>query len=272
MSQVFVESYQVAGAPLGPVRLTRTSPVDGTYDPTARAVRGADVVVELLREDGSVEARYPYREQDPGVYVAAASSATVRPFRRYHLRAVTADGETITAATLVPHALELLSTSADTVVYRSDEKVTLSVRPGPYPGRQNVYIRSTEALAPTEANLTPLYRELLEDDDGAIDPADLADNRKNEGTPLHEAIFYVDGVVVTVPLEWVEVAFYGPTRVTLNVLDDNLFDFVRSTRVQHEGGVGNSPGEIGSLLEYVDGGTGVFGSYATVETEVYIQR
>jgi hypothetical protein len=131
---------------------------------------------------------------------------------------------------------------------------------------------STEALVPSAENLTPFYRNILEDEEGNIDPDDLTDNRVNESFPNNEAIYEVDGDVVTVPLLWFGVAFYGPTRIAINALDDNLYNFVRSVRVQHEGGLGNSPGEIGSLLEYVEGGTGVFGSYAKAERMVYIAR
>jgi hypothetical protein len=271
-SQVFVESYQVANEPLQPVRLTRTSPVDGRYDPTARAVREAGVVIERLREDGSVEATHPYREAQAGVYVAVDPDATVLPFQRYRLRAETTAGEIVTATTFVPHGLELVSASADTVVYQEDGASAFRVRRGPYPGRQNVYIISTEALVPSVETLTPFYRNILEDEEGNIDPDDLTDNRVNESFPNNEAIYEVDGDVVTVPLLWFGVAFYGPTRIAINALDDNLYNFVRSVRVQHEGGLGNSPGEIGSLLEYVEGGTGVFGSYAKAERMVYIAR
>ena len=271
-SQVFVESYQVAGEPLQQVRLTWTSPVDGSYDPVANAVREADVVVELLREDGTVEAAYPYREQLAGVYVAVDAEATVQPLRRYRLRATPPDGTTVAATTLVPNLFGLLDASADTVVYQGDEQLEIRVTRSTYPGRQNVYIFRTEALAPTEGNLTPIYRNFLEDDEGNIDPDDLADLRALESPPFNEANYEVVGDVVTVRLPWLTVAFFGQTRLSMNALDDNLYDFVRSVMVQRDGGAGLSPGEIASLLETVEGGTGIFGSYAKSELTVFIAR
>ena len=54
-SQVVVESYLRAEAPLPTVRLSRTIGVDDAYDPTENAVRDADVVVERLAAETDVD-------------------------------------------------------------------------------------------------------------------------------------------------------------------------------------------------------------------------
>jgi hypothetical protein len=272
--EVLVESYQQAGAKLNPVRLSRTVPLDSTYDASDLAVRGADVRVDLLAEDGSVEARYPYAP-DPdsvGLYIpdpADADTPRVRPLRRYRLVADVPDGPTLRATTTVPDTFRLVRVNEDTARYQSDEQIALTVTPTQYPGRdQSFYIFSTEALEPTEENLTPLVREFFEDDDDLT----LEDLRITSSPILNEASYdkNEDGTI-TIRLPWIAVAFYGPNRTRANAIDDNIYDFQRSQASQGGGG-GFSPGSIPNIIEHVENGTGVFGSYASTDTVVVIQQ
>jgi hypothetical protein len=69
-----------------------------------------------------------------------------------------------------------------------------------------------------------------------------------------------DGTL-TIRLPWIAVAFFGENRLTASALDDNLYDFIRTQTVQ-QGGSTLSPGEIPNVIERIEGGTGVFGSFA----------
>ena len=57
-TQYVVESYLIAGEPLPSIHLSRTTPINQTYDFTALALRDATVRLDLLRADGSIEASH----------------------------------------------------------------------------------------------------------------------------------------------------------------------------------------------------------------------
>lgn len=66
-------------------------------------------------------------------------------------------------------------------------------------------------------------------------------------------------------------AFYGPNEVGVNVIDDTLFDLIRTQQTQQgvpDAGLG--PGEIPNVIEHVEGGTGVFGSYAEARQRIEV--
>ena len=80
-SQVAVQAYLQAEAPLDTVRLTRTVGAGDTFDPQAAAVEDANVEVRRLDENGNIVATTPYSEAPPpGAYVPTpASPPTVQP-------------------------------------------------------------------------------------------------------------------------------------------------------------------------------------------------
>ena len=262
-----VESYQVAGEPMKQIRLSRTASVEETYDFNALAVRDADVRVELLSESGGVEASYPFKEDPnwPGIYLPVDPQATLLPLRTYRMEAVLSD-VLVRAQTLVPDTFSIRQASADTLLYQGDEQLELTLTRSRYPGRQSVYVFTTEALGPlTEDRLTPFRKAVLDDDET------LEDIRTGSSPLLNEGNYDVspDGTV-TISLLWIAVGFYGDTRLSASALDDNLFDFLRSQAVQ-EGNSPLSPGEIPNVVEHVENGTGFFGSLARVTYDVYIE-
>lgn len=269
--QYVVEAYLVAGEALPPVRLSRTAPVDESYVYDTLAVREADVVLELLDEEGAPAERYSYYEKSDttGVY-KPRNNERVRPLHTYRLE-VTIPGasEPITATTTVPDTFSVVQTSADTVVYQSEEQFAFTLTPSRYPGRdQSFYIFSTEALMPEEENLTPLLREVIEGAEEDLSPDDL---RVTSSPILNEESYTRnDDGTVTIRLPWVAVAFFGPNRSTTNAVDDNLYDFVRTQNAQQGGGF--TPGTIPNVIEHVEGGTGVFGSLARQSYGVFIAR
>lgn len=264
--EVVVESYLAAGEMLAPVRLSRTAPVGATYDFTALAIRDAAVEVQRLGADGSVEKRYPYRARpnDAGVYFPERAEP-VEPLRRYRLIAtVPGEAEPVTATTLVPGRFALVGASADTIVYQSTEQLEFVVTRSQYPGRQSYYLLSTRALDAREATLTPFARSLY---DSGVSLQDLS---AGSSPILNEQNYPVnpDGTV-TIRLPWLGVSFYGTNVFIANAIDDNLYDFLRSSGVQ-QGGSTFSPGEIPDVLDRVENGRGIFGSYARVEYTIVV--
>lgn len=266
-----VEAYLEVDAPLARVRLSRTAPIGEAYEVEALAVRGAAVELRLLGEDGAVEAVYPYVEHtDRGYYVPAdreQALTLVEAGRRYALAVTTETGDAITAETRTPGRVELVSASADTVYYGTDDQLRVTLRRADSDGRQNVFLFTTEALDARPEQLVPFFRRLY--DQGELEVEDL---RIGSSPLLNEGNYDLglDGTI-EIQLPWLAVSFFGPTTVSLSSVDGNLYDFLRSQQAQ-SGGSTLAPGEIPNVLERVDGGTGVFGSYARVSYRFYIAR
>jgi hypothetical protein len=274
--QIVVESYQTAGERLAPVRLSRTTPLDSTYRFADLAVRDATVEVQRLADDGSVAERFLYRA-DPdslGFYRPAARGAgrpvpRVQPLTTYRLVADVPDGPTLRATTTVPDTFRVLRVNRDTTAYQAGEQIALRVTRSQTPGRDRAYyVLSTKALEITQENLTPIAREQFED----ADDTSLRDLQITSSPVINEESYIqnADGTI-TIRLPWIAVRFYGPNETRASVLDGNLYDFLRSQSAQQGGGA-FSPGAIPSLIEHVEGGTGIFGSRARVATTVVFTR
>jgi hypothetical protein len=159
--------------------------------------------------------------------------------------------------------------------YQSSTQPSLTIEPPrPPAGRQSVHTFTTTSRfdfrgtpdSVLSGALTPFYRD-------AYDPAEdsLVSLRTTSSGLLNEASFErnADGTI-TVDLPWIAIAFYGPNAVSVNAVDDNYYDLLRSQDVQQGGG--SAPGEIPNVIEHVDGGTGIFGSYVQATRRVEIRR
>ena len=269
--EVIVESYLIAGEPLDFVRVSWSASSTRTYDFTANAIRGAEVRVLLLSDNGAGEITYRFtmRDEEPGVYrPEPVADMTVQAGRTYRLEVdVPGVADLVTATTIVPGAFETVRANADTVQYQGTGQLELDVTRSFYPGRQSIFVFSTEALDPRPELLTPFYSDIS---DGGED--DVADLRVTESPIINEANYDVnaDGTL-TIKLPWIAVAYYGPNRLTANALDDNMYDFIRTHSVQ-QGGSTLAPGEIPNVIDHVDGGNGVFGSLSRSIFEVFIRQ
>lgn len=269
--EVVVESYQVAGQPLQVVRLSRSAGIDESYDTSELAIRDAAVQVHLLAEDGRIEQTYAYQHQARGEYVPADVSPVgllpiVQPLRRYRLEAEVPGFGTVASTTVVPDTFRIVSVNGTRIAYQSPEQFEARITRSQYPGRQNVFIFVTDARNPVVDQLTPFWREVFDEEENTID-----EFRRTRSPIINEANYDVnaDGTIV-VRLPWIAVRFYGPTVTAINAIDDNLYDFIRTLDVQ-QGGSTLGPGEIPSVLDRVENGTGIFGSYATVTAQLEIE-
>lgn len=278
--EVIVESYQVAGEPVAPVRLGRSIPLDSTYSFSDVAVRGAEVEIDMLGSGGVLDTYTLVEDPDsagvyalPGVIDDTTGTAPgvprIQPLQTYQLRVETQDGASIRATTVVPDTFSIVSVDRDTAAYQSDDEIAIRITGSQTPGRdQAFYIFSTESLEPVEENLVPLVAEFLDGDENTV----IEDVVITSSPILNEAGYTTnaDGTF-TLRLPWVAVAFYGPNRARINVLDANLYDFIRSQTAQ-QGGGGFTPGSIPNVIETVEGGGGVFGSMASVRYEIFVDR
>ena len=258
-----VEGYLVANETLSQVRVTRTEPLDGTWDIFSNAVSDALVTVSLLDDDGNAVLTSAYREDPnwPGIY-RSTTDHVVEGGRRYRLEARPPNSdEVITAETVVPRPFSTLRRTEHSLPYRCDEQfewVLTGIERDDE--KQITYIMTAEAQEPTYDNLIAFYRRLIEEG------ATIEDFVRNSSPPVNEANFRNDDGTITLRLPWISITFYGPSLITISAIDDNLYDFVRSHSGQQGGGL--APGEIPNVIEHVENGRGVFGSMSRVREMV----
>lgn len=267
--QVVVEGYLTAGEHLGPIRLTYTGPLNSAYLPDSLGVNGATVEIQELDDLGQVTERYSFfeREDRSGTYFIPAT-ILARPGVTYRLRVeVPGQNAPIIAETTVPEEIEVRSVNADSLVYQGPEQLEVQISGRSTPGRQRIFAFTTTALFAIEDNLTPFARALYDNGD-----VELEDLRTGASPMLNEANYrMVDDTTLAVQLPWIAVSFYGPNRLVVSVVDENYYDFRRTADVQ-QGGSTLAPGEIPNVLDHVDGGTGIFGSFARASTRLYVAR
>lgn len=258
-----VESFQVAQEPLADVRITTTGKIDDRLNLTANSVNNATVKVSLLKSDGSIDQSFNYVSSGAGYY-RYTGTHRVLPSRTYRLDAVIGTS-TISAKTAVPDTMSVLNTNGTRFTYQQ-EQVALTISPSVNPNRNSYFIFTVEAQEPNLSNLTSFYQASYERDPDQIPPVRYASPILNDGNYTVNA----DGSF-NIQLPWLAVVYYGRNRGYINAIDDNLYDFFRSQSVQRGGGV-ISPGEIPNAIYHVDGGIGVFGSYAKAYHDVVIER
>lgn len=266
-----VESYLIALEELPQVYLSTTAPVSSEYSFSNFAVNGADVQVNLLsgEEGSSIEQVFPYQMEADGIYGSVVSHE-VLPARTYQLMITGIPGDadaSITGYTAVPDSFSTKSQIPDTVVYQSENQIELDITPSVNSERQSYFIFTTISLDPSLQNLTPLYADFFDEEEDEI-----SDFTKTSSGIVNEANFETksDGTV-TLKYPWLAVAFYEKNQIVANIIDDNIYDFIRSQSVQL-GGSTLSPGEIPNVIYRLEGGIGVFGSLAADTIQTYIER
>ncbi|MEM1117058.1 MAG: DUF4249 family protein [Bacteroidota bacterium] len=289
--QLVVSAFLGAEEPLPPVSLSETAPLLDPFDPEAVAVSGATVSVSLLAADGSVETVYPYEAgPEVGLYLPLSSlpfDLQVLPERTYRLDVTGPDGDVLTAETTVPPKYRVVEGPADEVPYGIGQGPEVRITESSTDARRAAFVGSTRALAADDyeavivdgetkyrsLNLPDRFRPvpivqrffdcveeaggtLLCDDDPTVDAL--------VGTsPVINEASYIDlgdgTILVQVP--FLAFGFYGPQRLNLVSLDVAFQDFVQTQTIQG-GGSTLSPGEIPNVTTNVEGGLGVFGSFA----------
>jgi hypothetical protein len=278
--QYVVEAYLRAADTLPPVRLSRTAPVEATYEFNEQAVSNAEVQVRRVDVDDAPPVGYVERADSAGVYRPAElpsrpeGAGVAQPLARYRLtvRPPAGDGiatEEVTAETVVPDTFGIVETSGDTLTWRQDE-LRATLTQSQYPGRRARFIVATTALAPSRENLTPLAARILDRAEGeevsvnelAVTESPVINGGNYELSPRG---------TLTIDIPWLVANFYGPNEIAIRALGDNYYDFVRSQNVQ-QGGSTFSPGAIPNVIERVEGGTGLFGSYAGATYRLRVTR
>lgn len=109
--------------------------------------------------------------------------------------------------------------------------------------------------------LTPFYNDLLED--LLISKGKLIENatsRTNEGK-----VEILPNSILSLEVFRVGVAFLGPNDIVMGAIDDNVLDFLRS----REGFGTWLPGNREIPIDHVEGGRGIFGSFACAKVRKF---
>lgn len=256
---VVVEAYAEAGERLPDVRLSTNLPVDQEYSFENVALSGATVTITRLDENGAAENVFEYRAVSEGVYRSLDRSIPVEAGIAYRLDVTFADRpDELTAVTNVPRQFNIINEVEESYVYQSENQLEILLTATESEANQNVYVFNTISQEPSPDNLTPFYRDAVEDGD-----SEVSDFFNNSSGLINEGNFEIrDDQTILLRYPWLGVAFFGENAVVINSVDQNLADVIRSQELQL-GGSTLPPGEIPNLIYNVEGGIGVFGSLST---------
>lgn len=278
--ELVVEAYLVAGEPLPSVWLARSLDVEGTWDTGQRAVSQADLRIERLSRDGAVLETFLYGRtlDSPGEFVPDVEHV-VQAGETYRLVARANGLDEARAVTTVPEQFELLEVSHEALEYLDPEQFSFLVTQSRFADRQSIFVFTIASRNPEPSFLVPPYVEFFFDKEEResgqpleFEEGEQAELARFTSPPINEGNYDIlAGGILKVRLPWFAVAFFGPTDITMSVLDDNLYDFQRYQLSQQNGGL-LSPGEIPNVPDPVEGGTGIFGSMARVSAVVDILR
>ncbi len=267
--QYVVGSYLIANEPLPEVRLSTTAPFDETYYFDERAVEAANILIHQYDEHGNHDRTFRYFQANRGIYKPElhAQKELILPRRTYRLEITLPrdNNHRITAETSVPDTFSVREVIRDKAFYQSSEQLEFRITSNRSNNRQNYFIYATKSLDPVEENLTPFWRDAVDDIN------ELARIRTNI---VNEENFDVnpDGTL-TLRMPWIGIAFYGRNIISTFSIDDNTYDFYRSQSTQTGGGPGTlPPGEIQNIIYKIDGGIGLFGSMSVLDIDAEVLR
>ena len=265
-AQYVVNVYLIAGEPLPSVTVHKTSPADEKFNWQENNVNNAHVQIRLLNANGSVAESYHYAHRKNGTYVSN-DFEIIQPKEQYQLWVTFESGDTLEAKTTVPGDFEVANSPDSSYVYQQENRLELVSTPSSYPGRPAYYLFTVEANNRKTDNLTPFYKDLIREkglwiNSYYINSSDITGannyNTNSEGNLL-----------LNVP--WSVFAFYGENKVTVNAIDNNLYETwpAIAPGLLTEG-LSLSPGEMKKVPSHINGGLGIFGSLSRVSKTVAI--
>ncbi|MCH8496172.1 MAG: DUF4249 domain-containing protein [Balneolales bacterium] len=262
VQEYVVDSWLVAQNELPPINLSKTAPIDVVYNRSELGVTDASIVVKEINANGSTNWVQVYQHVINGRYEPIDASRFVQANTRYELEVIVGlDNHLISAYTVVPDTFSILSLNHDRLPYQGPEQFAVKLTSSDNIDRQTYFVVSTETLDPQNAELTPFYANFDVDRDELYRVSSGIFNESNQNQSGSGEIELV--------YPWIGIAYYGPNRIVIASIDDNAYDFIRSSSTQLGGGT-QSPGEIENLLYNVDGGIGIFGSYSKVTIDVIV--
>lgn len=260
---IVVDALLIIDQPMPSLFVRQTLSPAVTYTQDAAAIRGADVTITR----GSNTFQYTESTTVPGQYDPPANPPLITPNTSYSLL-VRVGTEEVRAATTTPERISLnevivldentLETIQDLVTFKDNPDEVFTA-----PQNQVVY---QDNLLETRFNPVNVQAyqvgifSLDKDSDFVIEADFLEEEdfedfeRETSSPPLEVA----DG---NLRLPWFAIAFAGRHIIKVYAIDDNWYDFARSSPEQDNGGFGGLAGDnFERPIFQVDGGIGLFGS------------
>ena len=249
--QYVVQAYLIANEYLPSIRLSTTVAPGVEYIQRQVAVSNGKMEIRLLNNDHSVRDIYPYRYDDNGIYVSELN-IRVKAGQTYQLYITFPDNHSIiSSVTTIPDSLRILKVLNDTVHYGQSKPVQIQSAVQANPSRKYIFNLKTQ----DPQRLTPYYQHQLD-----TDPNQTPEwYYLVESEIMNETNFkFVSDDVIELVLPWDTIAFYGPNLVYVNVIDTNLYDFLRSINTKNNNQF--NAGYINEVIYHIKGGIGIFGS------------
>jgi len=262
-----VESYLVANDYLPQVRLTKTVPIHEDFNKNKMAVQDANVQIHLLNPDNSIAELYQFKHKNDGRYLPA-DTAVIKPGSWYKLYITTKSGDIIEAKTLIPGEFNIVNKDQTNVYsYRGNKQIEFTLTPSKYPNRQSYYFFTAKGQDTSKENLTPFYKELVQEKNVWINTYFL-----NSSDISNESKYNVDeqgNILLKIP--WSIIAFYGQNTIAINAIDDNLYNYIRSQDGFTKGTTWAN-GKVQNTRYNIKGGIGIFGSMASTMQQITIME
>ena len=257
--QLVVDALLLVGQPLPRLYLRRTAPLDAPYQAQALSVSGARVTI---RQDQDIYI-YSADPDSTGQYLPPADAPLVQAQTTYLLE-VDSQGQLLSARTSTPARLvlaEAVLLDPQTLALKQQLKLFAGAGSGVYSAPEN-QVHYLEGLL--EVRFVPVPAAGYQVAIFSLDPDSpfLADagfggndgeNRtRQDGSP---ALATTDGKV---NLPWFTISYGGRHLYKVFALDQNCFDYLRTTG---NGGPGGLAGDnFERPLFHIEGGIGLFGS------------
>lgn len=263
--QYVVQAYLIANKTLPQIRLSTTVAPGEKYVQIEVAVDNADVEIQLLNNDGTIGKIFPYHYDYNGIYLPLVN-AIIEPGRTYRLRvSFPGKSQVVSAETTVPKTFKIVKTINDSVTYKQAAPVKFVATTNPEIGNAKYLFN---VIAQNPLSLTPYYQHQLD-----LDPNKTPDWYINvESGILNESNFTILGNGdIELILPWDTIAFYGQNAVMVNVIDKNLYDFLRSVNTS-DSNKQLASGYLNEIIYHIDGGIGIFGSMARDSALIYVTK
>lgn len=261
---IVVDATLIVDLPMPPIFIRQTIAPNVVYTQDAAAVNSADVTIT----QGGSEYKYSL---DPtsllGRYIPPAGPPLILPETEYRIL-VRSGGKEVRAVTTSPkrftinEALMIDVTTLEPVrtliTFRDDPNAVFTAPENQVPYLENLLETRFQPINVTAYQVGIIN---LETDSDFVIEGDFLDDedfenfeRKSSSPPLE----VTDG---NLRLPWFAIAFAGRHVIKVFAMDNNWFDFARSSPETQNVGFGNLAGDnFERPIFHIDGGIGLFGS------------
>ncbi|MFH1567781.1 MAG: DUF4249 family protein [Gemmatimonadota bacterium] len=258
-----VDAVLVVGQPLPEVYVRRTASPRSDYSAAAAAVTGAQVAIS----QGDVRHTYRPDPQAPGRYLPPEGAPRVEPRTAYALE-VRAAGESLRARTRTPDRVRIAAAALldEKSLVRRRELVLFGGADDPFAAAANQlhYLDGLLELEVEETDAAGYQVALFSLDEGSdfVIDADFLEAEDYEGFERQGASPPVALESGRVRLPWFAVAFAGRHVFRVYAVDENWFDYARTSSEDGSFLGGLAGDRFERPLFRVEGGIGLFGSAA----------